>query len=189
MRKHVLPRPWKCAHYLHVGIVLLLLGALPAWSQATSTGTVSGQVADQQNAVIGGAGVQLTDNSTSATQRTTTNDAGRFIFVNVSPGTYTLTVTKPGFNTFKAVQQKVDVGSALTINAVLEVGAVTSIVEVTTAPGAELQLTNATVGTTLTGQSLVYLPNLSREASSLAIFQPGVSPEGSVAGAIYDQNT
>src|SRR5207248_937348 len=27
------------------------------------------------------------------------------------------------------------------------------------------------------------------EASSLAIFQPGVSPEGSVAGAMYDQNT
>src|SRR5581483_9147381 len=73
--------------------------------------------------------------------------------------------------------------------AVLEVGSVSNVVEVTAAPGAELETTNATVGTTLSGDSLVYLPNLSREASSLAIFQPGVSPEGSVAGAIYDQNT
>ena len=36
---------------------------------------------------------------------------------------------------------------------------------------------------------MLYLPNLGRDASTLAIFQPGVSPEGSVAGAMYDQNT
>ena len=39
------------------------------------------------------------------------------------------------------------------------------------------------------GDSLIYLPIFGSDASSLAIFQPGVSPEGAVAGAMYDQNT
>lgn len=169
--------------------LLLGIGAGSAFAQATSTGTVSGQVTDQQNAVIAGAQIMLTDTATNQTRTTTSNDAGRYIFVNVPPGIYNLSVTKDGFTTFRAASQKMDVGQALTLNAVMEVGSVSSVVEVTTTPGAELQTTNATVGTTLTGDSLVYLPNLSREASSLAIFQPGVSPEGSTAGAIYDQNT
>jgi hypothetical protein len=41
---------------------------------------------------------------------------------------------------------------------------------------------NATVGQTITGQSLIMLPNLGRDASSFAVLQPGVTPGGSVAG-------
>jgi hypothetical protein len=60
---------------------------------------------------------------------------------------------------------------------------------VTAEAGAELQTLSSTVGTTISGPSLVLLPNLGRDASSLAIFQPGVSPGGMVAGAMSDQNT
>src|SRR6266567_1953751 len=40
------------------------------------------------------------------------------------------------------------------VHPVLEIGSIATVVDVTTAPGAELQVTNATVGTTLSGQSL-----------------------------------
>lgn len=167
----------------------LSLGGLPAWAQSANTGTISGQVNDQQGGAIPGAAVRLTDTSTKATLSTSTNDAGRYIFVNIAPGNYDLSVVKQGFSTYKADNQDVQVGVVLTINPRMEVGATATTVEVSSVAGAELQTTNATVGTTLTGPSLIMLPNMGRDASTFAIFQPGVTPEGSVAGAMYDQNT
>ncbi|HWC96879.1 MAG TPA: carboxypeptidase-like regulatory domain-containing protein [Candidatus Sulfopaludibacter sp.] len=165
------------------------LSLSPAWSQSTATGTVSGQVTDAQSAAVSGTEVKLVDTSTNKAQATTTNDSGRYTFQNVQPATYSLTFNKPGFSTYQVNTQTVVVGQVLTINAQLTVGATTTTVEVTSVAGAELQTTNATVGQTLTGDSLIFLPNLGREAAALTLYQPGVSPEGAVAGAMNDQNT
>jgi len=168
--------------------MLLTLGSASALAQASS-GTVSGQVTDQQGAAMPGVDIKLTDPSTNITLQTTSNDAGRYIIANVNPGTYNITFSKAGFSTRKVNTQSVNVGEILNLNATLEVGQLTNVVEVTTAPGAELQTVNATVGTTVSGASLIYLPIFGSDSSSLAIYQPGVSPEGAVAGAMYDQNT
>ncbi len=168
--------------------LLLSFSSLTALAQS-STGSISGLVTDQQGASMPGVDVKLTDPSTNITLATKTNDAGRFNFINVNPGTYDITFTKTGFSTRRVNRQAVNVSEILTLNATLEVGQVTNVVEVTTAPGAELQTVNATVGTTVSGPSLTYLPIFGADASSLAIYQPGVSPNGQVAGAMYDQNT
>ena len=61
---------------------LIALSAVPAWSQATSTGSVSGIVTDQQQAAIPGAEVQLLDPSTNETSITkSSSGAGRVIFL------------------------------------------------------------------------------------------------------------
>src|SRR5215472_1270338 len=96
--------------------IFLSLGAPPAWSQATSTGTVSGQVTDAQGAIIPGAEIKVTDVSTNIARTTVSNDAGRYIFVDVPPGTYNITISKSGFSTYQIAAQKVDVGQVLTIN-------------------------------------------------------------------------
>jgi hypothetical protein len=168
---------------------LLSLGATPAWSQATSSATVTGIVTDQQGGAVPGAEVKLTDTGTGSTQTGATNDAGRYVFVNVSPGTYTVTFSKPGFAVYKVASQKVDVGTTMTVNATLEVGTTATTIEVTAAAGAALQTTNATVGTTVGSDALMLLPNLGRDVSTLAVLQPGVTPTGFTAGAIDDQNT
>ncbi len=167
---------------------LLLSPAVPAWSQVTTTGSVSGQVTDQQNAAIPGAEVKLFEASTNSTQSTVTNEAGRYIFVSVPSGIYDITVTKDGFTAFKVSRQQVSVGIAVTINAALSIGATTTTVEVTAAAGSELQTMNATVGQTITGQQLASLPTLGRDANSFYTLQPGVLPTGQVAGAVADQN-
>lgn len=167
-----------------------LLGVTPAaWSQSTATGTVSGQVIDAQNAAIAGTVVKLTSTTTRQVLTTTTNDTGRYVFLNVNPGTYDLSFTKEGFEAYRVNTQNVIVGQVLTINAQMAVGATTTTVEVTSVAGAELQTANSTVGTTINSDAMTYLPNFGREATTLAIFQPGVSPEGTVAGAMSDQNT
>jgi hypothetical protein len=172
-----------------LAVALLCLIGMPAWAQSSASGTVEGLVTDQQGAAMPGVDVKLTDPSTNIVLTTKSNDSGRFIFVNVNPGTYDITFSKTGFSTRKVNRQYVKVADILNVNATLEVGQVTNVVEVTTSPGAELQTVNATVGTTVSGASLTYLPVFGSDVSSLAIFQPGVSPEGAVAGAMYDQNT
>uniref|UniRef100_Q01XB9 Cna B domain protein n=1 Tax=Solibacter usitatus (strain Ellin6076) TaxID=234267 RepID=Q01XB9_SOLUE len=168
--------------------IFIASSALPAWSQATSTATVAGLVTDEQNAAVVGAEVHLLDNATGSSQTTLTNDTGRYVIVNVQPGTYTVTVSKQGFTVHKISAQKVDVGSSLMINAILKVGSTSTTVEVTASAGADLQTTNATVGNTLTSAALMLLPNMGRDVSTLAVLQPGTTPSGMTAGSFSDQN-
>src|SRR5262245_62000473 len=72
--------------------ISLSLNATLAWAQSTSTGTISGQVTDEQNAVVSGADVILLDVATNAERKTVTNDTGRYTFVNVPPGIYDISV-------------------------------------------------------------------------------------------------
>src|SRR5579872_1173261 len=101
--------------------LILVLAAIPAWSQSTATGTVSGQVIDASSAAIAGASVKLTDTTTNISLTTMSNDAGRYTFLNVAPGTYNISFTKAGFSVYEANGQKVNVGQVLTINGPLSV--------------------------------------------------------------------
>ena len=174
--------------FLGLLVVCVLLSASPAWAQATSAGTISGLITDPQNAAIAGATVKLTDVTVNSSRTTNTNEVGRYTFIGVDPGTYEITVTHPGFTQAKLAGQKVDVGDALTLNMTLQVGATSTVVEVTAAAGAELQTLNATIGSTIHNDQLQLLPNLGRDASSLSVLQVGVSLTGNVAGAAIDQN-
>ncbi|HUC54417.1 MAG TPA: carboxypeptidase-like regulatory domain-containing protein [Candidatus Cybelea sp.] len=158
------------------------------FSQSASTGTVAGTVTDPSGAALVGATVTLVDPATNDSRTTTTNDTGRYIFANVVPGTYNVTINKGGFRVSKLTGQVVTIGSALTLNVSMELGSVSQIVEVT-ATGAELQTLNATVGNSVSGDLLQNLPSIQRDAATFVTLQPGVSPDGSVAGAVVDQST
>ena len=158
------------------------------FSQSASTGTVAGTVTDPSGAAVVGASVTLTDAATNAVRTVSTNEDGRFLFVDVQAGTYNATISKDGFRTSKLTGQIVNVNSALTLNVILEVGSVTETVEVT-ANNADLQTQNATVGNTVSGTALNALPSISRDASTFFTLQPAVAPDGSVAGVAMDQNS
>jgi hypothetical protein len=172
-------------------ITALMLSAgsiLPVWAQSTDTGSLAGVVSDQSGALLPGTTVTLTDTSTGRARSTTTNDSGRYIFVNVPSGTYDLSFSKQGFTTTKAPGQTVKLGLTNTVNISMKVGGSTVEVEVSAA-GVELQTMNATVGNEVTGIALSALPSLGRDVSTFATMQPGVSPDGSVAGAVVDQSS
>src|SRR5260221_682984 len=168
--------------------ILVSLCALPGWAQSTSSGTIAGQVTDPQGAVLVGAQVRLIDNTTNTTRTTATNDAGRYNFINVPPGVYDVTIGHTGFAQSRIAAQTVEVGMSLTLNVSLQLGATTTTVEVKASAGAELQTMNSTVGSTISGDSILNLPNLARDASTLSVLQVGVAPTGQVAGAASDQN-
>src|SRR5580700_446927 len=173
-------------------IALLLCSCLlvPSvlFSQSASTGTVAGIVTDPSGAAIAAATVTLTDKSTNIPRTVSSNENGRYILVDIPAGNYDVSVSKQGFRISRLTNQVVNVGSALTLNVTLEVGSVAEPVEVT-ATNAELQTLNATVGNTISGVALDSLPSISRDASTFFTLQPGVAPDGSVAGVAMDQNS
>src|SRR2546427_9662656 len=87
-----------------------------AVAQTSSTGTVSGQVTDQQGAALAGAEIRMTDPSTNITRSTVSNDAGRFSFISVTPSVYDFVVSKAGFSQSKLSAQTVQVGLTLTLD-------------------------------------------------------------------------
>jgi hypothetical protein len=178
--------------------VALLLAALlcffavtasSLFAQSASTGTVAGTVTDPSGGAIVGATVTLTDTATNIARTDLTNENGRFFFANVVPSKYTASVSKTGFRISKLVDQVVNVSASLTLNVTLEIGSVAETVEVSATNGADLQTLNATVGNTVGGELLQSLPSIGRDASTFVTLQPGVSPDGSVAGAVEDQST
>jgi len=175
---------------LLISCLFCLLALLPSalFSQSASTGQVVGAVSDPSGAAVAGALVTLTDLSTNAIRTAESNDTGRYILVDVPAGNYDVTINKAGFRVSKIQGQAVSVGTTLTINVTLEIGSVAEIVEVT-ATNAELQTLNATVGNTISGVALDSLPSISRDASTFFTLQPGVAPDGSVAGVAMDQNS
>lgn len=176
-------------HFILCLVLLLSVGVNRVFAQATSTATVTGQVTDQQGAAVPGAGIKLIDPATNAVQTATTNNDGRYVIVNAPPSTYKAVFTKPGFATSELQGITVEVGTTLTLNATLQVGAASTTVEVQAQAATELQTTNASVGTTLSSSAILALPNLGRDVATLAVLQPGVNPGGYTAGAVQDQNT
>jgi len=177
-------RSMKLALFL---LLALCLGAQFLLAQSISSGVVAGTVTDPSGAVVNSATVTLTDVATNISRTATTNNAGHYVFVNVTPGMYNLTISKQGFATTKAPNLEVKVGQATTFDTSMQVGGTAVEVEVR-AGATELQTMNATVGNTITGVTLDALPSLGRDVSTFVELQPGVGPDGSVGGAVLDQS-
>jgi hypothetical protein len=86
--------------------------------------TISGTIKDANDAVVFGAKVTLKDSRTEKLQETKSNDNGEFLFKNVEPSVYELTVESQGFK--KSVHQNIEIKKDIILEKViiLEVGAI-----------------------------------------------------------------
>jgi hypothetical protein len=169
-------------------MLLTCLGARVTLAQATNTGTVVGTVTDQSGAVIPGANITLSDVTSNNTRATVSNGTGQYVFIDVSPGTYNIVAGRSGFELTKVASQVVRVGEQSTVNIKLRVGNERQTIEVS-AEGVQLQTLNSTVGATINEEAIDALPSLLHDAGTFTELQAGVSPDGSVAGAVVDQST
>ena len=113
-------------------VLTSFLAMLPMLSRAqTATTFLRGTISDPQGAVIQGANATLANPNTGFSQSRTTDAQGFYQFLQVSPGTYTLTVTKRGFGTTKEDNLHLLVDVPATSNLTLHVRTETSTVEVT----------------------------------------------------------
>src|SRR5579864_9498714 len=69
------------------------------FAQTSTAGKVVGTITDQSGAMVPKAEVQLMNVGTNAVQIVSTDDAGGYVFPNVIPGKYKITVKMAGFRT------------------------------------------------------------------------------------------
>ena len=154
-------------------LLAAVLGALPAAAQFT-TASLGGTITDPSGATVPRASVMVRNTATGVTYRTTSEATGEYVFPALPVGTYELTVTQSGFETY------VQKGIVLTVNevasqaVVLKVGTVAEKVTVTA--NAPLVTTrSSTTGQLVNQQSIVNLPLDGRQAQSLVFLIPGAN--------------
>lgn len=162
-------------------LVLAVSASLHA--QTDTSARLAGAVRDQSGAIIPGARVELSNPALALTMDRETDESGQYVFPAVAPGTYTVVVTKSGFRAATLSALRLEVAKSYAQDFVLDVGDVSQSVEVTGTTGAELQTTDATVGSVIDSKLMIELPSLTRGTTEFLYLQPGSIPgTGSVPG-------
>src|SRR5580692_9392157 len=93
-----------------------LVASVPVVAQS-ARGTLTGTVTDANGAFIPGAEVKLKETNTGSGYSTKSTAEGRFTFDELPPGSYTLAVIAPGFESYTQSGISVEVASTSTVNA------------------------------------------------------------------------
>src|SRR2546423_5484209 len=111
-RRYLLQYAVACA------LVILLINLV----RGQATGSLAGTVKDPAGAVVGGAQVTLRDAASGQSRGVTSDDVGRFRIENLTPGQYTISVSRGGF---KIAEREVEIaaGRATTLEIKLEIEA------------------------------------------------------------------
>jgi hypothetical protein len=162
---------------LRLFLLCLLPGVLYLYSQAFSS--LSGTVSDPSGAVIPGATVIITNTSTGVERSATTDNSGRYTFMQVLPGTYNLTAKAQGFTDVVIQKIELAVNSPATVPVLFEkVGAVTQTIAVE-ATAVQVNTQDASLGNAVGNQLVMTLPSFARNVTTLLSNQPGVTNFGS----------
>ena len=159
--------------YLLFFVLAILFVAVPFLNAQTENATLSGTITDQSGAVVSGADIQLTNIETGIAAHTVSNQSGLYVFSNVRPGHYRMTVDKPGFRQIVLTDLTVNVQEVLGRNFSLKVGAVGESVTVS-GETAKINTTDASVSTVIDRQFVENMPLNGRSVQALIDLTPGV---------------
>jgi hypothetical protein len=169
-------------------LLLVVLGSRVNMAQNTASGDIRGTVTDSTGAVITGVTVTVKDVDKDVVRTYVTNNAGLYDTGAIGLDHYLITFTKEGFQSYVRGPVTVTVGNQ-TVNAILEVGAVTQQVVVKT-DVPMLQTESGAQEGTIEADALLELPQTSGQNGGGAdwqnfiILSPGSSgaPENSSNG-------
>src|ERR1041384_5106780 len=136
---------------------LLLFCAGEILAQGT-TSRVTGTVTDSSGSVVPGASVTLTNEGTNTSLTTQTSDSGIYVFDLIQPGTYTVTIEKEGFKKLVSSKNAALVNQPATVNASLEVGDVSAVVNVESTAEIVQTSTSGNVGAVIDQRTLEAVP-------------------------------
>ncbi|HVU46613.1 MAG TPA: TonB-dependent receptor [Terracidiphilus sp.] len=135
---------------------LLLVFAVGLRAQSVH-GTLAGVVSDAQGAVIPGAAVNIVNSATSATYNQTTTSVGLYRFEDIALGTYTVSVSAPGFKKSVTKGVLVQIGTVASLDVTMQPGAVSEEVTVSS-NGLTLETESSDVGGVVTEKQITDLP-------------------------------
>jgi hypothetical protein len=156
---------------------ILAFVVLAAASLAAQTfrGTILGTVTDTSGAVVSGAKITVKNENTGLERSTQTSADGSYSVPELPLGTYSLSISQAGFQTFVTSKVVVDVATERRVDAQLKTGKVSEVVEVSGEELSQLNTTSSELGGTLTTQTIENLPVNGRDYTKLIYLNPGVS--------------
>jgi outer membrane receptor for ferrienterochelin and colicin len=159
---------------LALGLLLVFAFAVRASAQTQiTTGVIQGTVQDEHGATVPGTSVEVKNSDTNLTKSLTTDENGRFVFLQLPPGRYTLTASKQGFATLKQEEFTLTVGQAANLELKMKVSGIAEVVTVSAVQTIDTASTQTS--TTLDERSVGNLPVLGRKFEDLLTLTPNVS--------------
>src|SRR5438128_1478258 len=156
-----------------VCVILLLAAAVPTGAQ-TTLGTIRGAVVDEQQNIVPGASVVVTDDTTNVTREARTDEQGLFEIPNLRPGTYTVTATLSGFKKVARSGVVLRAASIVRTDLTLEVGELQEVVSVTAEGQNNITIESQSITRGLDEQQLRDLPRNSRDIQDFLTLNPNI---------------
>jgi hypothetical protein len=156
---------------------LALLSLLAVGHAQVITGTILGTVIDPTGGAVAGATVTVINAGTGVKFPSSSNSSGEFAVPLLPPGTYSVTIESPGFRAFKKSGIPLTLDSKYRVDAKLQVGEVSSAIEVV-ADAQALQTDSTDLNTTISRQAIEDLPNIGRNAMQFLNTVAGIVPRG-----------
>ena len=153
-------------------LILTIINSASLCGQSGTSSAISGTVEDPAGAAIANAIISANEVDTKAVRSVETDPNGRFLFSQVNPGTYTVTVAAAGFAQQTSRPVAVEVGRTATLNFNLFVSAALQTVQVD-AQQTLLTLENPNTTTTIESKTIASLPNAGSDLTFIAQFAPG----------------
>ncbi len=158
-------------------LVMFLLCMADVCLFAQFSSGVEGTVHDSTGAVISGAAVTLTDTLLGVAKTSTTDQAGYFRVDNIGASTYDVEIQASGFKSSRVNGLVVQAGTIRTIAPVLEVGSVSTNVEVS-ASATTVDLVTPKTEAVISETMVQAAPLMGQNAYSLAALTPGMTGVG-----------
>jgi outer membrane receptor protein involved in Fe transport len=174
-----------------LSIALLAFLASPVLAQ--TTGSISGEVRDEKQAIVTNATVTVRNIKTNETRTTQTDGDGRYRFTGMPVGDYEVTVESSGFAKYVQSGITLVLNQQAIVDAVLKTGALSEVVNVVE-NASILNTVTTEVGTRFDSRRLSELPIApNRSVYNIALSAPGVSQlqsnqAGFTAGINYSSN-
>ena len=149
----------------------------------TITGSIRGTVKDASGALVPNSRVTAHNVNTGLETSTRSDSSGTYVLQSLPIGTYTLTTMHDGFSEGVTAPFALEIDQIAKVDVQLKVGGGDTTVNVDATSGTLLQTENATLGTTITMNTLDSLPLSGQNFSSATMFVPGaVNPSYSAMG-------
>src|SRR5665213_2736064 len=154
---------------------ILAIGVLAAGYVAaqTSQGTIAGTVTDPTGAAVVGASVTATNTVGSDKRSVKTSAIGEYHIDAVTPSTYTISATAPGFSSKEIKEVVVNASVVTSVNVQLQVGDVSQTVTVQGGSAARIQTESGELSSTITSQEISQLPIVTGNPIDLVLTEPG----------------
>ena len=134
---------------------------------------VEGVVADESQAVVPGASVNITNAETGISRTAATDAAGRYVFASLPPGRYDLEASLPGFKTTLRSGITLTIGAEVVVNLTLSLGEVSEQITVSgEAPLIETR--SGAVSGVVEEKAIREIPLNGRSFANLMQLEPGV---------------